>query len=217
MHTHLAAVPCRCFGGALRRCFGGAVLGLLALFFADAALAAKGSVFLNGVNIDGVTNQKFENVTVTIDEKGNVLITAKGYEVQTQTPKTTATTPAPAAGPVSKRYFLVSETSALGMAQYDIDVFVNSVWIKRVTSNDPQTVIELTRHLKKGKNSVHFTATKNLSEARKSASPSHFVKIYIGEGNMGGNNVMIDNALLEYKRDASEVQNFADEFVIEGR
>jgi hypothetical protein len=34
---------------------------------------------------------------------------------------------------------------------------------------------------------------------------------------MGGNNVMIDNPLLEYKRDASEMQNFADEFVIEGK
>lgn len=181
-----------------------------------AAAVAKGSVFLNGVNIDGVTNQKFENVTVVIDEKGNVLILAKGYEVQTA-----PTTPEPQkpaqAGPVSKRYFLVSETSAPGLAQYDIDVFVNSVWIKRVSSNDAQAVAEITRHLKKGKNSVHFTATKTLAEARKSASPQHYVKIYIGEGNMGGNNVMIDNPLLEYRRDASELQNFADEFVIEGK
>lgn len=182
---------------------------------APAAAAVKGSVFLNGVNIDGVTNQKFENVTVVIDEKGNLLILAKGYEVQT------APTPKPAnpvpAGPVSKRYFLVSETSAPGLAQYDIDVFVNSVWIKRVSSNDAQAVTEITRHLKKGKNSVHFTATKILAEARKSASPQHYVKIYIGEGNMGGNNVMIDNPLLEYRRDASEMQSFADEFVIEGK
>lgn len=184
---------------------------------ADAARAAKG-VFLNGVNIDGVVNQKFENVTVTIDDKGNVLITAKGYEVQTQAPKPVVpVTPAADAGPVTKRYFLVSETAMPGLAQYDIDVFVNSVWIKRVSSNDAQGVAEITRHLKKGKNAVHFTATKVLADGRKSASPAHFVKIYIGEGNMGGNNVMIDNALLEYKRDASEMQNFADEFVIEGR
>ena len=189
-------------------------LVVAALFAAPAA--AKG-VFLNGVNIDGVTNQKFENVTVTIDDKGNVLITAKGYEVQTKAvaPKPTPTAVDP--GPVSKRYFLVSETNGIGLAQYDIDVFVNSVWIKRVSSNDPQAVVEVTRHMKRGKNSIHFTATKVLGSERKSASPAHYVKIYIGEGNMGGNNVMIDNPLLEYKRDASETQNFADEFNVEGR
>lgn len=188
---------------------------LVTALLADGAMA-KG-VFLNGVNIDGVLNQKFENVTVAIDDKGNVLITAKGYEVQAAQPAPRPTTPAVDPGPVSKRYFLVSETSAPPLAQYDIDVFVNSVWIKRVSSADVQVVAEITRHLKKGKNSVHFTATKVLGDGRKSAAPTHFVKIYIGEGNMGGNNVMIDNALLEYKRDASEMQNFADEFSIEGK
>lgn len=188
------------------------------LLVATAALAAPTvarSVFLNGVNIDGVVNQKFENATVVIDDKGNVLINVKGYEVQTVTPKPVA--PVVDAGPVTKRYFMVNETNPPGMAQYDIDVFVNSVWIKRVTSNDPQNVLEITKYMKKGKNVVHFTAQKNLAESRKSASPSHYVKIYIGEGNMGGNQVMIDNAVLEYKRDASEMQTFADDFTIEGK
>ncbi len=178
---------------------------------------AKGSVFLNGVNIDGVTNQKFENVTVTIDDKGNVLIQAKGYEIQTPAAAAKAQPAPAAAGPVTKRYFLVSETAGIGLAQYDVDVFVNSTWIKRVSSNDPQAVVEISRWLKKGKNTVHFAATKVMGAERKSSSPSHFLKIYIGEGNIGGNNVMIDNALIEYKRDASEVGNFADEKVIEGR
>ena len=55
-----------------------------------AALARRGrrpprrapSVTLNGVNIDGVTGQKFENCTVVIDEQGNVHIEAKGYAVK---------------------------------------------------------------------------------------------------------------------------------------
>lgn len=179
--------------------------------------SAKGSVFLNGVNIDGVVSQKFENVTVTIDDKGNILIAAKGYEIQTAAPAVKAPVPAPDAGPVTKRYFLVSETSGLGLAQYDIDVFVNSTWIKRVSSNDPQAVVDISRWMKKGKNTVHFAATKVMGAERKSSSPAHYLKVYIGEGNMGGNNVMIDNALIEYKRDASEMGNFADELPIEGR
>lgn len=193
----------------------GAALCLSALVAAPAS--AKGSVFLNGVNIDGVVNQKFENVTVTIDDKGNLLITAKGYEIQATTPVVKPPTPAVDAGPVTKRYFLVSETAGLGLAQYDIDVFINSTWIKRISSNDPQAVVDISRWMKKGKNTVHFAATKVMGAERKSSSPAHYLKIYIGEGNMGGNNVMIDNALIEYKRDASEMGNFADELPIEGR
>lgn len=188
---------------------------VLAVLCVPSLAAAKG-VFLNGVNIDGVTGQTFENVTVVIDESGNVLITAKGYEVQTAPvaaqPKATT-----GSGPVSRRYFLVSETNMPGMVQYDVDVFINSVWIKRISHEDPQTVIEVTQHLKKGKNVIHMTAAKNLGESRRSASPQHYMKVIVGEGDMGGNNVMIDNPVLEYTRTAAESQNFADDFAVMGR
>lgn len=192
---------------------------LLAVAFASLALpsaALAASVFLNGVNIDGVTGQKFENVTVVIDDNGNVLITAKGYQVQTTGPSTSQA-PAADAGPVTRRYFLVSESNAPGMPQYDVDVFVNAVWIKRISHEDPQTVLEIGRHLKKGKNVIHFTATKNLGSARRSTSPQHYLKIIVGEGNVGGNNVMIDNAIIEYTRTAAETKNFSDEYTVTGR
>ena len=53
---------------------------LAALLAPVSALAA--SVYLNGVRIDGVTNQKFEKATVRIDEQGNVHIDAPGYAAQ---------------------------------------------------------------------------------------------------------------------------------------
>ncbi len=177
-----------------------------------AAPPAK-SVFLNGVNIDGVVNQRFDNATVVIDDKGNVVISVKGYEVKT----VQDSAPPAAPQPVSKRYFLVGESSGVGLAQYDIDVFVNAVWVRRIMSTDAQSVVEISKYMKKGNNAVHFAATKNLGEARRSASPQHFLKVYVGEGNMGGNNVMIDNALIEYKRDASEMGNFANDYTVEGR
>jgi hypothetical protein len=174
-------------------------------------------VFLNGVNIDGVTGQTFENCTVTIDEKGNVLITAKGYEVQGAAPK--APEPARPVEPVTRRYFLVSEQpeKAVGLAQYDLDVFVNSKFVKRISATDPQVVLEITRNLHKGRNVLHFTATKNVKEGRKSTTPSHYVKVHVGEGDMGGNNLMIENQLLEYTRTAAETQTFDEDFVIQGR
>ena len=47
------------------------------------ALMVAGSVgavevYVNGVNIEGLTNQTFEKVNVRLDEKGNVHIDAPG-------------------------------------------------------------------------------------------------------------------------------------------
>lgn len=55
--------------------------------------ALAGSVYLNGVKIDGVTNTKFEKATVRIDEAGNIHIDAPGYSAKV------VTMPAPAAAP----------------------------------------------------------------------------------------------------------------------
>jgi hypothetical protein len=193
---------------------------LAATVLAAAPAALAGSVFLNGVNIDGLTNQKFENASVVIDAKGNILITAKGYEVQAAPRPGPAPKAAPAAEgprqPVTKRYFLVTEASAPGMAQYDIDVFVNATWIKRIAHDDQQVILDISKHLKKGKNSIHFAATKNIKEGRKSTTPMHYLKVHVGEGNMGGNNVMIENQLVEYTRTAAELANFAEDFEIVG-
>ncbi len=183
------------------------------------AMPASAAIFLNGVNIDGVTGQTFEGCTVTIDDKGNVLITAKGYEVQTQNPKPklTATTTTAPTEPVTKRYFLVTEQAVPGMTQYDIDVFINSVWVKRLASDEPQVVLEVSKYLHKGKNQVHFTSTKSMKDARKSTTPQHTFVVHIGEGNMGGNNVMIDNEVIAYTRTAAELGNFDDDFTVTGK
>lgn len=191
------------------------LVGLIGLV-SGLATPATAAVFLNGVNIDGVTGQTFENCTVTIDDKGNVLIVARGYEVQTQAPKPKATPTTTPTEPVSKRYFLVTEQPVPGMAQYDIDVFINAVWVKRLSSDEPQVVLEVSKYLHKGKNQVHFTATKS-KDARKSTTPQHTFVVHVGEGNMGGNNVMIDNEIIAYTRTAAELANFDDDFVVTGK
>jgi hypothetical protein len=189
-----------------------------AVVVATTAVAAHAGIYLNGVNIDGVTGQTFENCTVTIDDKGNVLIVAKGYEVQgAPTKPATAVEPATPVEPVTKRYFLVSEQNIVGMAQYDIDVYVNSQWVKRIGAAEPQVVVEVSKYLHKGKNVVHFTATKNTKEPRKSTSPQHFVKVHIGDGNIGGNNVMLEGSLIEYVRTAAETLTFDDDVVLKGQ
>lgn len=174
-----------------------------------------GSIYLNGTRIDGVANQKFEKCTVTIDDKGDVYINAPGYAVQGQ-----AGTPAPKPKPVvmpsvsTTRYWLVKEENYPGKTQYDVDIYINSVWFKRIRSNNEQVVQEITKYLRAGSNVIHFAATKNIGQQRKSFSPQVYMLIIIGEGNIGGNNVMIENPLIQYKRTANETQNFNDEFTI---
>jgi hypothetical protein len=183
------------------------------------ASSAHAAVFLNGVNIDGVINQTFENCTVKIDEKGNVLITAKGFEVQATGAASPPSqpTPPPTLERVTKQYFLVSDMSTPGHAQFDVDVFINQVWVKRVNAADGQVIVDISKHLHKGKNTIHFTATKNVKEGRKSVSPADYLKLHVGEGSVSGNNVMLDNPLIEYTRTAAEMGTFDDDLVITGR
>ena len=54
-------------------------LVLIGIFFSGSPALAV-AVSLNGVNVDGITNQRFENCTVVVDEFGNINIVAKGYE-----------------------------------------------------------------------------------------------------------------------------------------
>jgi hypothetical protein len=225
-------------------------LGLTALLPAS---ALAGSVFLNGVRIDGLTNQKFEKVsTVRIDEKGDVYIEAPGYAVKlVNTPAATpapvapapvaspapaAPVPAPSPGPVaapapvpapapadtgpariSRRYWLVTEQSVPGMTDYDIDLYVNSRWVRKLRNSEQQVIAEITRELQPGKNTVLLMAHKVAAGSRRSDSPRHVFKVIIGEGNEGGGNVMIDNPLIRFQRTAAEAEDVSEEFTLTTR
>ncbi|HOX43345.1 MAG TPA: hypothetical protein PK668_07095 [Myxococcota bacterium] len=175
------------------------------------------NVFLNGVRIDAVTGQKFEKCTVTIDANGDIFIDAPGYAVQAKDGQKAQPANLPGAGSAgaSKRYWLVKEENYPGKTQYEIDIYINSQWWKRIRSDDePSMVIELTKHLKPGPNVLHFAATKKVGEQRLSVSPEVYLRLIVGEGDMGGNNVMIESPLVQYKRTAAETENYNDEYNI---
>jgi hypothetical protein len=200
---------------------------------AGPAAAAPPSVTLNGVNIDGVTNQKFENCTVVIDEKGNVLIQAKGYAVKASgeerpppvqpahagsgggvqpRPAVTGT----ATGRVTRRYFIATEQTPPG-AQYDLAIFINAQWIREVKANEPQAVMEITKYLRPGPNKITLAATKRIAGDRLAFTRDVALRIVVGEGNVGGDHVMIDVPLAEMARTAAEIDDRTEEFVIEAR
>src|ERR1700682_3221309 len=139
------------------------------------------SVYLNGVNIDGLRGQKFEKCkAVRIDDRGDVYLECPGYQVEQPA---AAAPPAPAplipsavAAAMTKRYWLVSEEKDSASTQYDVDVFVNARFIRKIKAGEPQVVLEITRHLHPGANKVLFAASRRAEAGRKSASPASFVK-----------------------------------------
>jgi len=182
------------------------------------------STFLNGVNIDGLRSQSFEKCrAVKIDDRGDMHLDCPGYEVQAQAPAVapppvaaSSVVPAPS-GAITKHYWMVSEEKEGAAAQYDLDVFVNSKWVRKVKAGEPQIVLEVTKYLQPGVNKVLFAATKHAEAGRKSSSANAFLKITVGEGESGGNTVMIDNPLVECKRTAAETDNVNEEFTLQAR
>jgi hypothetical protein len=203
----------------------------LALSLAIAAAASAGpasagpALTLNGVPIDGVTNQRFENATVVVDEKGDIHLEARGYAVKASAeapggvgpgsrPAGSERTAAP--GKLSRRYFLATEHAPPG-TQYDLAIFINAQWIREVKSTEPQVVMEITRYLRPGGNKVLLAATKRIPGDRLSSSKDVTLKVVVGEGNVGGDHVMIDNPLVEMTRTAAEIDDRTDEYVLEAR
>src|SRR2546428_7689842 len=172
------------------------------------------SVFLNGVNIDGLRSQKFDKCrTVRMAERADGHLADPGYQVEHPPAAVPASTSSPALAPLlpsavaaamTKRYWLVTEEKDGAAAQYDVDVFVNAKFVRKIRAGEPQVVLEITRYLHPGVNKVLFAATKRPDGGRKSASPASFLKMVVGEGDSGGNTVTMDNPRTEPKRTAAE-------------
>ena len=98
-----------------------------------------------------------------------------------------------------------------------MDVLINAIWVRRISSDQPQVVVEVSRHLKKGQNNVTLVATKSENEGQKVGSVSNVMNLIIGQGKMTNDQVIIDKPLVEYQRNAAESGNFSDEFVLVGQ
>jgi len=187
-------------------------------------LLLAASIFLNGVNIDGVRAQSFDKCrNVRIDDKGNLHLDCPGYQAEkvggaVGSAMVLPTIPVAGASVVpqnlTKHYFLVTEQSDGSSAQYDVDVYVNSKWVRKVRSGDEQIVLDISRFLSPGPNKVLFAATKR---APKTGAASSFVRFIVGEGESSGAQVLIDNPLVECKRTAAESDNVNEEFTVQAR
>lgn len=202
-----------------------------ALLLVPGAGGAAPSISLNGVPIDGVVSQRFDNVSVVIDEQGNLNIVARGYAVAradaapaTAAPVTSAPPPrppaagslasaAPAAEPrLARRYFVVAEQSEPGITEYDVSVFVNGRWVREMRSDGDCEPFEFTRFLSPGQNKVTLVATKRLTgSTRRSTSREATLRVLLGEGSAGGGTVYVEVPLVSMTRTAADTETFSEE------
>jgi hypothetical protein len=196
-------------GGRGRRA---AVLAVLAAC-AFPALAWSANLIVNGVPIgkvdiavQGLEGVTFEKCTaVKVEQGGDVKIDCPGYDLQAAAGSGIPVATAPIVpGRITKKYWIVTEQTEPGATQFDVDMYVNSKWIKRFKNDDEQIVFEITKHLVPGRNKVLFAPTKNLADARKSMSPNVHYRFVVGEGESSAGHVMIDQPLIDLKLTAAE-------------
>lgn len=185
-------------------------LTLAVTLVAGAAFATD--VYVNGTNIEGLTNHSFEKVNVRIDEKGDVHIDAPGYSV-----KRVSAGPekaAPAEGRITMRYYLVTEQTQQGATEYDIDVFVNGQHLRTLPNGEGQIVTDITRKLLPGKNQVTMQAKKLTAPGaeRKSYSKAHLFRVIIGEGKVEGEKVVIEKSVVAFAVTAADSDDVVQQY-----
>lgn len=177
-------------------------------------------VFLNGVRIDGITNQTFHKVKVHIDTNGDIHISGKQYKVQVsgQTPPArpvnpptppTQTDPPPQQPtlPVGERpsdgYIVVIQRSGAQASGYSLQLIINGQKARKVDINTEQDVVKVTRFLKKGHNEIIVEAYKENTTA------AGTIKLMLGIGRLEGGRVFIQKPYkLEYTRSSSDDKNY---------
>ncbi len=174
--------------------------------------ASAAEVYVNEVNVGGLTNQTFEKVTVRLDEHGHVHIDAPGYLV-----KKVAVASEKVAKPeaiMTQKYFLVTEQTPRGMTEFDIDVFLNGTFFRTLKNGEDQVVADVTSRLKPGKNTVALRAKKNCADPMvpKSSQRTHVFRVILGEGSMSHDQVTLDKQLVTHTKTAAETTDSTQEF-----
>ncbi len=194
---------------------------LLSLFLASAAVAGP-VTYVNNVPADGLpAGTKLEHCgTLNVDDKGNIHISCPDYDLRPAEPVAPEVRPAAAVvstGMLTKHYWLVTQQATRGATQYDINLFINKKWIRKLKSDEDQVVLEVTKHLAPGENKIILEAKKHIEGTRTSSSAAQTFSVIVGEGQASADNVVVDNPFFEMKRTAAETQDVTEDFTVQAR
>ena len=191
---------------------------LVAWLSLASSASSAAEVFVNGVNVEGLSNQTFEKVTVRLDEAGNVYIEAPGYNVKKVT--LTDERPAPrATAALTKKYFLVTEQKPWGGTDTEADLFLNGTLFKTIKSTDEQLVLDITDQLSPGVNRVVVKARRRVPAGAiaKPRARSHLFRVIIGEGVVDQDAVTIGKQLVTFARTGVDQNDVTEEFTFATR
>ncbi len=191
-------------------------LPLALLLLAGSALG--GSIFLNGVNIDGAGPVEIDRAKVRIDANGDVHLTAPGYQVER--PPTGPSEGSRVIGgprPTRARYWLATELSTEARAGYDVDVHINGELAFRIREGDPQLSEEITRRLRAGRNTVRFEARKVGRTLPNRGSATPFLRVHLGEGVERSDRIVLERPELTFTVTGSDRDHRTRELVLEAK
>jgi len=188
----------------------------LPLFLLCMSSIAHAALYINGVRVDPVFNVKLHNVDVDIDEKGDIHITAKGYQVNVGETVSPQKPPAPPArnAPQPTKYFLTMAQN--GDPQWDVDVFLNGTYVRRFSAGAPSAPIDVSKLVKNGDNSVRFHAVKQEGNIR-SLQPGDVLQLTLDadQALVTGRHELTH--IYSYKRSAAETGMFDDTVSVQTR
>lgn len=187
------------------------VLTLLAAMLALSTAAHAGSkhqrkVYLNGIDLDGVELPEavFDSCSVKFDARGNIHITAPGFDIAAKPADGKQARPAPPAT-LSQHYFLVTNETPRGATGYQVGVYVNGEKVTTVRSNAAPMVVDISKWVRPGKNEIRMLASK---ASGKTGSGKQVLKIQLAEGDAKNGEAIVRKTLLTYQRTAAEKTSF---------
>ena len=181
-------------------------LGLLMLCLgAGRAAADERKVYLNGIDLADVDvrGHTFKGAEVRFDKQGNVHITVKGLQIGTSNDATDGKSSDKKLG--NKHFLVVNPVKEHG-GHYAISVYINGKLAKLVKGTPQTQVIDVTRFVKKGDNTIRLVSARSLVD--KKAIPSDDLKLVVGRGLRKSGRVLIQRAHVEYRRRATETKKY---------
>ena len=177
---------------------------MIAALLALTLNASAANIYVNGTPVDGLKNFDFKNVSVQIDENGDVFIIAPQYNValgeeatkkKKANRKDVTTPPTPTGdGTVSgNRWWLIADDN--GSVGHVIDVEVNGTVIRTYKSGE-QLIFDVGPYLNTGTNNVQFVS-------RGSSPMGGALFLYLGTGSVDGGRISQDEPKVKFKRNAS--------------
>ena len=191
---------------------------MIQILLALALNAEAATLYVNGTAVDGLRNFEFTNVSVSVDENGDVFIVAPQYNVavgdeatvkKSRKSKKDVIKPPPASGDgtvPSNRWWLFSEDNQT--TGHVVDVSVNGTVIKTFLSGGTQIIFDIGPYLNSGSNQVTFS-----SRSRKLDGGAMF--LYVGTGSIDGGRVSMNKPEIEYKRNGSSERSDASTLILQ--